>query len=412
MSGRRVSGHVRRLLSVAPYVAAPGLAAAVPLLTIPAITLNFGVDDWASIAVGQAVGAGAGIVAELGWGVTGPQRAAAGSPHERLQLYLRSLVSKVLPVTVLALVAGITAWVLAPTVQMEAAVIAVGATGAALSQSWYFVGTGEPRRMILTDTVPRVVLTVSAAVTLFFGAPLVVYSAAALLFPVVTVALGLLTVRPGRLSLRAAPAVTRCTLREQRTISVGRAFGALYTALPIALVGAVNPGALAVFSAGERLMRMGLTLLAGFPARLQSWVGVAEGQEKISRARQTIGLSGALGLAAGAAYLVLAPAASQIIFAGQVTIAPGLAALFALNVVLICTSRGVGLALVAVGAANSITYAAVLAASLGAPAILLLSAEFGAEGGAMGEVVAECTGLAVQTIMLMRFLRAPAREKD
>ena len=66
-----------RLRGVLAYAAFPMIGAVTPLLAIPAISQQFGAPGWASIAVGQSVGAAASVAVELGWGLTGPQAVAA-----------------------------------------------------------------------------------------------------------------------------------------------------------------------------------------------------------------------------------------------------------------------------------------------------------------------------------------------
>jgi len=74
-------------------------------------------------------------------------------------------------------------------------------------------------------------------------------------------------------------------------------------------------------------------------------------------------------------------------------------------ILLICTSRGLGLALVAVAKARMISVASILSAVVGTASFLMLAKEFGVSGGFAAEILAEFTGLLVQVLVLFRLFR-------
>ena len=57
-----------RLRGVIAYAAFPLIGAVTPLLAIPAISQQFGAPGWASIAVGQSVGAAASVAVDSAGG--------------------------------------------------------------------------------------------------------------------------------------------------------------------------------------------------------------------------------------------------------------------------------------------------------------------------------------------------------
>ena len=94
-NSRLTAGRVRFVASAfLSYLAVPLLNAVSPLLALPAITAHFGGSAWAAIAVGQSLGGTAGVIVELGWGLSGSQRVARMSPRNRANAFGVSLVAK------------------------------------------------------------------------------------------------------------------------------------------------------------------------------------------------------------------------------------------------------------------------------------------------------------------------------
>lgn len=396
---------LRRVGEFLPYVAIPVLGGLAPIMVIPAITSTQGASVWATVAVAQSIGAGAAVVVELGWGVTGPQLVAAASPEERRSIFAASVYSKVPVVGLGALVSGALAFLLAGQGGLVPALVAAGAALVALQQSWYFVGTGRPRDALLTDTSVRVLTSAASAAALLAGAPLLVFALLMVAQPIASLALASLRARPRWEQPRRALSIGLASTRTQGVVTLGRSIGGVYTALPIAIVSVAAPSAVADFAALERLMRMGLTVLNSVPQSLQSWIGGSTGGERIRRTRAAVLWNAALGVVAGTAFALLGGPVSRLVFTGEITVSRESTLAFALVVALVCTSRGTGLALVGLGRANSITVAIAVSAAVGAPAIYLLAQAFGAAGGAAGEITAEAVCLVVQLLLFRRFSR-------
>jgi hypothetical protein len=189
---------------------------------------------------------------------------------------------------------------------------------------------------------------------------------------------------------------------------------ALYTALPITLVGIFAPWALATFAAAERLMRMALTILQAVPNVLQNWLGSARTpSERRHRVLRSIALNTAVGISSAIAFTLLVPWLSTLLFTGTVEVARSLAALAGGVLALTCVSRSVGpLALVRYGRVNAITYSAIAAALVGVPSICLLATRSGAPGAMVGEMVAEITAISVQVTVLVFAMRSDEETLD
>jgi O-antigen/teichoic acid export membrane protein len=402
---------VRRLVrAVAPvllYVLVPLASALAPLTVIPAIATRFGASGWSAAAIGLSVGVAASVIAELGWAIVGPQRVAR-NPLEAKALYDSSLGSKAIAVLVVAPVAAVAAGVTVESHQLAAALIAAGVACGALSPAWYFTGLGKPQRILLSETAPRIVAAVVSAWAISHGAGLESYGVGMLAAAGATLAiaarLGAGRVVPSRAALVGAPAL----VREQAVLIVGRGVSTLYKSLAVSFLGVVNPASVASFAALDRPLRMGLSVLAAVPSRLQAWVAVEEAELARRRRRRAIALNGGVGLVAGTLCFVLMPWVGDLLFVGVVTVDRSLALLGGLLIAVISLSRGLGLALVSAQRADATSWASAASALVGLPGVLVAGSLAGAAGATGALVLAESAGVLVQWFVLARG-HSPAR---
>lgn len=379
--------------------AVPALLSAVsPLLVLPALTSQFGAEAWAQIAVCQSVGLAFAVVVELGWGLNGPQRVARAGAWYRSKLYLQSFWTKgivFVPALVFSLAVSL---ILATGSTVVTATVTTAAVLTAFSPVWFFIGLGSPRNAIFLDAVPRVLVSIGCAVAISFGAPLWAYGASMLLAALVPPFFGLSVVeidwRLVRLSLRRLFYV----IRTQVFALGGRVASATYIALPVALVSAVAPGAVPVFAASDRLLRMGLVVLQSVPSMLQSWLG-AESTigGRYNKSARAVRLNVFVGAFSGIAFTFLAPTASEFVFSGTATVPYWLAGLGGAVMMLTVVSRATGgVALVGMGDIRSIAISALVGCLVGVPVICMLAWQFGAAGAVIGQIVAESSVLAIQ----------------
>lgn len=396
---KRWLGQARKL---ALYVAIPGVSAVTPLLVYPAVTTRFGADGLAAVGIAQSIGIAFMTVSELGWSVLGPQRIGRATPEQRRGLYDSALATRLAASAILAPIAAVVAYFLATDHQPAAALLAAGFTLNALSPSWYLVGENKPLTILLVESLPRLALYVVAAALILAGSDLMLYGiavgGAALLSPILFALFRRRAPWPSRLAFRSGVSV----IRTQLPVTGGRAISVLYTSFPIALVGIVSPASVAVFTAAERLMRMGLGIVGAVPSRLQSWIGAVEGADLIKRSRMSLLFNTILGLVCGIIFVIAAPIAAQFIFSNSVEITLPIAIGGGCVIAAVCTSRGFGLSLVAEGAPNGIALANVGAAVTGVSVILVAARSLGAVGGFIGELASELVGIAIQAAALLR----------
>lgn len=266
---------MRALFSVLiGYLAVPVLNAVSPLIALPAITSTHGAGAWAAIAIGQSLGSTAGVLIELGWGLSGSQRVARMSARNRGRVFATSLVTKgIVAVPVLALALPI-AFVLTPAFGGIAALIALASGLAALGAGWIFIGMMRPRLFLVTEVLPRTVLVAASAVAISAGLPLVLYPLALLvaaLSPPVAAALVLGT-RPA--DFRAlGPRRLRAVIRMQGHALSTNIFSSIYLSLgtTVATLGSVN--ATLLYASADRLKRMVQQVVLTQQYVLKGWVG-------------------------------------------------------------------------------------------------------------------------------------------
>lgn len=396
---------LKRSYSVLFFLLIPVIAAVTPLAALPSISRSVGSSGWADIAVGQSLGAAAAIIGELGWSVIGPQLVARSSSSEQRALFQRALASKIISGTFLSLLAGVIAVILAKELGVTAGLVALVSGLSCLNSVWFFIGQNRPLTIILTDSVPRLVGVLAAALAMDLGADIVVFPLGLLLGVIVSFVLGSRAAGALALPARSDFESVCATVKAQRVVVAGRAVSSLYTALPIAIVGILSPSSVAAFAAAERLMRMGLNAVSAIPNRLQHWLGSAPQRDLSRRIKVSLGINFGVGVISSSAFFLLAPTAIEFLFAGTVAVESGPLALAAGVVLLVCMSRGYGLALVAADRVGLISVSTVASAVVGVASFLWLVPAFGAAGGFGAEIAAELCGLVIQGGVLHLWLR-------
>lgn len=402
-------GLARRLRQMIAYAGFPMLGAITPILALPAISREFGPRGWAAIAVGQSVGAAASVAVELGWGLTGPQAAAASDPDGLRRVFASSLTSR--GVAALAVIPPVVAIVilLNPEHVLAACLAAVAMTMSGFTTNWLYIGVGRPSRIFWTDAFPRFfsVLAGVAAITLL-KAPLAAFSACLvagfLASPLISVLIERLTW--GDFSESES---VRSIFRRQRVALAGRGLSAVYIGLPVALVQAWAPGAVAGFAAVERLLRMILLVLQGVPNSLYRTVGRAprDGPSLSHVEVRVIQLQAGVGVFASLGCVALLPIAVDLMFAGQLSITGSSRWVAASIVLLTCLSRATGMLLVARGAVGWVTASAAVAAIVAISLLAVLSGAYGPVGALGALAIAEGAALTVQSTGLIMNFRQP-----
>ena len=413
-----ISARVRRLTlarfrfiagALVSYLAAPLLNAVSPLLALPAITASFGGEPWVAIAVGQSLGGTAGVIVELGWGLSGSQRVARMSPRNRAHAYGVSLVTKAIvgvPTIGLAIVLSAA---LAPEGQGAlSAGVAAAAAIAMFSGSWIFIGILKPRLFLYTEVLPRALLIAISAIVIHVGGPLWAYPVALLVS-----ALAAPVAAAFVLKMRMRDLTSLGPRRLLRVIGVQRhalsssVYSSVYISLgtTIATLGAAN--ATLLFASVDRLVRMLQQVLRTQNFFFKGWVGrEVDPGRRIHQAIRATMVSAVVGLVCGVMFAAAAPWAAEIIFSGTVHIPPLAAAIAGLSIAIICTTMSSGnVLLVSLGRVQAVATSAATGAVVGLPGIFFGAMFFGGIGALAGQLLAEASVLIVQVLAARRRLR-------
>lgn len=395
--------------AVLGYLAVPILNAVSPLLALPSITASYGGPAWEAIAVGQSLGGTAGVIVELGWGLSGSQRVARMSGRSRARTFGISLLTKgIVGVPVIGL-ASVVAFVMAPEgYGLESATVAAAAGIAMFSAGWIFIGILKPRLFLFTEVLPRALLISGAAVAIHFGAALWAYSGALLLAAVGAPVAGAVV-----LGLRWCDLTALGPRRLLRVIGYQGAalstnvFSSVYISLgtTVATLGSAN--ATLLFASVDRLQRMLQQVLRSQNFVFKGWVGrEVDPSVRIQRAVRATMVSTLIGVVSGILFAVCSPWAADVIFSGTVTVPPLAAAISGLSIAIICTTMSTGaVLLVALGRVGAVARSAATGAVIGLPGIFFGAMFLGGTGALAGQLLAEASVLVVQVVAVRRRLR-------
>src|SRR3712207_2103483 len=99
---------------LAGFAGLPLLSFLAPLLLLPIIARRGGVDGWAAVVIGQAVGGLAAVLVLYGWNLAGPVRVASADLEERRRLFAVALYCKVLVCLAVLPIVVLLCWSMAP----------------------------------------------------------------------------------------------------------------------------------------------------------------------------------------------------------------------------------------------------------------------------------------------------------
>lgn len=392
-----MSSFARRL---AGFAGIPILSSLAPFLVLPLIARVGGQENWASINIGQSVGAFAAMCISYGWTMAGPMRVAAlVSEYERHRLYALSLAARILLFLIITPVAIAASAILAPPGHAAVAVwMAVALAMSGLSVTWYGVGTGSPRDIALYEALPKTAAVAVSAILVFLTGNIMWYALALCFAGLIGVVAFMQTIGGWKLLLELRPRAVFGEIWSGKTPAVTVASAGVYSTTPVAVVSAQASAAdVASFASADKLYRITLLPISVLSNTFQGWVtghGIGAVRGRMLVALSAHGLLGLLG------FLAIATAGSAVT-----------AALFGPNVAATtATSFWYGVAFLAVAVNTStglhilvptrhtpmVFWSTLVGAAVGIPAMAYFSSVFGGEGGALGLALGEIAVCAVQ----------------
>ncbi|QCQ17045.1 hypothetical protein [Microbacterium sp. RG1] len=380
----------------------------VNILSIPALVHVVGPADWAGIVVAQSIAGIAGVIVGFGWNLTGPSMIAAAAPELRRGQLQNSVRIRGLLFLVIAPIAVAVAVLLTGLNPLAAALVTLGYLLQPLGAVWYFVGQSQPLRVLGLDTLPRAAGVVVGVVAAALTSSVIAYA-------LVVLALGLCgLVASYAVALHGAPrpapftwAAAAAEMRSQRYAVVTAGTANLYGGTPPILAGWFVPDAVEPLALAYRLYTAIMNALLPFLQVFQGWIPAAG--PTLQRRRLTIAVwaAGSIGAVVGTTAAAAIPFAGWVLSGGAIEVGADLAVPVGVAVGAVVVTQIVGLAcLTLIGRARTVAQGAVLGATVGLSAMVVLSAMAGGGGLLWGLAFAELLVAAYQVIGFIRWLRA------
>jgi hypothetical protein len=335
----------------------------------------------------------------LGFNTVGPTAVARASTAERPEILRRSLAPRVVLFLPAAAVAALIAVLIAPPDHgLEAALMAIALALFGVSPSWFMVGLGRASRIVLFDILPRLAATLAAAALLVATGQAAWYPILLIVATIASTAGYSAHIVGARRMLVARGTEIAGTIRQNGSAVAIELAGGAYNALAVAFVGAAAaPAQAAAYVSGDKLYRAGQYSASALGNALQGWVVEAGDAEFASRVRRALSAHALLGLVGFGAFALLGAPLSRVLFGEAVTIDEVTALGFGVASFCIVLGTGIGrVVLIALGARRQFLASVLVGATVGVPAILVLSATFGAAGGAWGLAAGESASVLCQ----------------
>lgn len=377
----------------------PILSAISPLLVLPAVAVAVEPAGWASALMGEALGTLAAIPIAWGWTSIGPAKVAGSAPEIRGRLYRESLIVRGLSLLVVAPILVTASAVLAADgYRLLTALMALQGALIAMSFTWFAVGKGDPKAIVLFDAVPRVLAVALAALT-------IALTGFSVLYPIAGIAVTLIgTTIYSWLTLRQEPAPWPSkgelwsVFRSTSAVAANDAALGAYSAVPVPLVNLTSPAlSAASFASADKLIKLGQYIPLTIANAMQAWAAEGGPQQIVLRTKRALLTHGLVAVSGWIAVATLGPWVSSVLF-DDAAAAPEvlwvLGASFACFTVRTAVTRHI---LFPLGMTKEVVRAGFLGALVGIPAMIAGQLVAGPLGAAVGFTATEVVMLAVLT---------------
>lgn len=387
--------------------------AVVSLMTIPALVAVLGPDAWGRVAVAQSAGALGSVVVGFGWAVVGPASVAALPRNARGDYFGRSIPPRLIlfSVTIPALIL-LTLLVARPTSNaawLSEILIAVGMAAAGLSSSWFFVAEAAPWRLVLWDLLPRAAGTLAAVGVLLATRSLLLFAVLFLLGYLAAAVSGTWSVLRRHPTQVKPPSMRElaATLRTSLPAFTTAATSALYVNVPLLLLSALNPAALATYALADKIYRFSLTAVQPINQIAQGYVPAGRESERPNRINVAATGTAVAALTFGLLFVVFGPWLGEVLSRGEIEVPRVIFALLAAAGLCVVLSRFTGLTyLVLVERTRTLARSTVLGAVTGIFLTVILAPSLGGTGVAAAILGAEIFVLIVQLIVILNIRRS------
>lgn len=393
---------VRRIFA---FAGLPFLALLTPFIFLPILARVAGAEAWLAIAIGQSVGAFAALFVALGYNTVGPTAVALAQASTRSDILLRSIRPRLVLFAPAVIIAGATAYVIAPESQMsEAALMAIAMALSGLSPVWYMIGLGRPGLIVIYELVPRIIATSVATVALLVLGQVIWYPVLLAVAALIGHGAFALRIVGSRALVAPAPGTVRQQFAANRSALITEIAAGTYNSLAVTFVSIAAPAPQAAsYVSGDKLYRIGQYSVSALGNALQGWVVDDNRSLFRHRARLSLLLHGGLGLAGLIAFVSFGPWLSGVLFGESVALDVSTA--IGLGVATLGISMGTALGrviLIGLGARRQFMLSVIAGATIGVPAVFALASVYGAAGGAWGLAIGELISVICQVVVVAR----------
>lgn len=396
------------LLRLSGFTVLPLLSLVTPLLLLPVVSNVVGGEGISSVISGQAIGTFAATVLLWGWNVDGPVAIArAANGHERGEIYLSSVRTRLLLILVVVPVSSACAALIAvPQFRSEAMAMSVAVALAGLSPAWFCIGVGQPKLLAAYDTVPRFIATVAAVPLLLLTHQLWCYSLLLAGTTILALAVFHRSYSPGGNWL---PVRLRATIGElsgqARTAGISLS-GNAYASTPAPIATATTtPLASGGLATADTLYRFGLFTVVALGNAFQSWTIERDAANSRRRHLAAIWAHAGLGLIGALILTAAGPLVSSLLFAGKAQASTELCALYGLSFAFLSSSTPfIRNILIPAGRQSLVLRWTLISAVIGVAAMIVAGAGGSAPGIALGMALSEAILLIALLIPGLRLL--------
>jgi hypothetical protein len=322
------------------------------IFAIQVMIQKFGSAIWAHVTISQSYSVLPAAIVAWGWSVTGPTSVAKLTNQAAKEYLFQSLRIRgrilllALPITMAAYA------VLFPNASLEEFATIFSGLLAAMTSPWYMIGKGQPKRLILLDSLPRSLAVILAIVSAQLGGSVILF--------VVIQGLGVLTsvlMLPVLESRAVANAKAPDYVEDIKSTSEqphSRAAGAvisiastIYVNLPIVILGRIfSIEALAPFVLADKLAKLAVSATIPVTQWLQSWIPTGEIDIR-AKSRKALNSTLCFGLVTVITFIFVAIYGTQYLAGATIEAPMPLIFAFSISVGSIVISRNVGLAILA-----------------------------------------------------------------
>ena len=375
------------------------------LVTIPMLVSGIGAQPWAIIAASQALGTIIAVPVQLGWGATGTAEVATMPPQKQFAFYSKSIQYR--SVAYLLCMAALALWLVSSeffriaTVEWNIFVI-VGFAGTGLSSNWFFVGTKNPKSMLLNDALPRAIITISGALGTMIVGDIWTYSAAIIGAALVPVLLSSFSIAKNY-SVSTKDYV-KWEFRADRRMLLGQLPGlatalvaTVYKQLPLLILATVSPAAAAPFALIDRIYKFALAGLRPISQLLQATIPAIYPSETAQRAKAKIPKMLMISMIFSVGYLTFALMFGEMIGSNSIKLSSLLVTISSLALFMSFTNQWLGMgALVALDGKRELLFSVTLGACICAITIFPLINAYSSIGAMLSIAIAETVIFSVQ----------------